>query len=166
MGFFSIPKNGKIYYYNGIWILLNKEINSNRDQVNQNLNRGNLYFDYATDGLYYNVKVGADTVRKKCSAEYYTKPFSVSGIYGVIDLSDVANYKNISIDNTYISILSGYGGHIRRKDNFNNLDVAGIELRKSYDSATGQLRFWLNYSSIGVDATNAFHEGTAIIFII
>ncbi|MEG2101740.1 MAG: hypothetical protein RRY99_09535 [Flavobacterium sp.] len=37
-------------------------------ELNNSLNGGNCVFDYVqNDGLYYSVKVGADTVRKKCS---------------------------------------------------------------------------------------------------
>lgn len=36
--------------------------------MNKNLNQGNLALDYTDGALWYNVKVGADTVRKKCDA--------------------------------------------------------------------------------------------------
>lgn len=35
--------------------------------LNNNLNNGNLTLDYTDGALWYNVQVGADTVRKKCS---------------------------------------------------------------------------------------------------
>lgn len=48
-------------------------------EVNSDLNEGNLSFDYDANALYYEVKVGADTVRKKCSGEL--KKVTLFGVY-------------------------------------------------------------------------------------
>lgn len=51
------------------------QLNSNITNINAKLNTGNLEFDYVeSDGLYYEVQVGADTVRKKLGKSGYTIP--------------------------------------------------------------------------------------------
>lgn len=72
--------------------------------INSNLNSGNLSFDYATDGLYYNIKVGADTVRKKCSGILHIDEYSVSltPLYTTsasINLSGRSDYLELTADN-------------------------------------------------------------------
>lgn len=83
---------------------LEQRISDEFDNLNQNLNNGNLSFDYAADGLYYNVKVGADTVRKKCSGALHIDEYSVSltpvhTTSASINLSGRLDYRDLTADN-------------------------------------------------------------------
>lgn len=102
--------------------------------LNNSLNDGNLDFDFvAGDGLYYNVKVGADTVRKKCSAEPFILPYFLHGTgnkYMWIDNINVKNYNKLTIKNnggaalvTAVSVLNS-GGSIIANGFISNFNIA------------------------------------------
>lgn len=88
--------------------------------MNTDLNDGNLSFEYVeNDGLYYEVQVGADTVRKKCdpaprsgyskTVNFYQWP-GQNGVTYTTTITDYPDYKNISQSNIQVGIRH-CGGH-------------------------------------------------------
>lgn len=110
------------------------QVNSNLADLTNSLNDGNLDFDFvAGDGLYYNVQVGADTVRKKCSAEPFILPYFLHGTgnkYMWLDNINVKNYNKLTIKNnggaalvTVVNVLNS-GGSIIANGFSSNINIA------------------------------------------
>lgn len=119
---------------------LEQRIKTEFDSVNQSLNVGNLDFDYvANDGLYYNVKVGADTVRKKCSAEIIdcgimTVSCSRFASVATFDITKYCkDYKTLTVDNFAFTLLSV-------NNNQNSTAAWDRTFKNSYNQSTGMLR--------------------------
>lgn len=103
---------------------------------NNSLNNGNLNFDYiANEGLYYELKVGADTVRKKCKSEIINLGSALS-----IDVSSVYSaFNELTIDNFIVSVTS-ISGSASGNAYKQNVSMSGQStISKSYDNTTGVL---------------------------
>lgn len=101
----------------------------------------NLDFDYVVgDGLYYNVQVGADAVRKKCSAEIIYIG-SITPYDCTIDVKPFcAAYASLTVDNFLLNLTGGAcyraDGYLGDKYGYNFSNT----ITKSYNKATGTLK--------------------------
>ena len=121
--------------------------------LNTNFNNGNLSFDYDTDALYYELQVGADTVRKKCSGGKIKKvgiiSYSSPNTDGNITLTyDVkANYTNLyaglTNDNFAYGLSAVWSNNVR------------IQVSGSYTPVTGIFTITVQKTN-GTSTYNAF----------
>ena len=118
--------------------------------LNGNLNNGNLSFEYVeNDGLYYEIQVGADTVRKKCDSPArsgYSKLVAFSQWPGsgrtiTTTITDYSDYQNISQSNIQVGIRSS-GGH--GTDDFGGDDQYITAYCSGYNATSGTVSIFIS----------------------